>query len=51
MIETFKHLKKLKRKKDFGIDNLPPRFLKETAFNITKPLTILLTKAYAQVKC
>ena len=40
--ETFKHLKKLKRKKASGIDNLPPGLLKDTAFNIAKPLNNLI---------
>ena len=34
----FKFLKKLKSKKASAIDNLPPGFLKDTAFNIVKPL-------------
>ena len=42
MNETFKHFKKLKRKKASGIDNLPPGFLKDTAFNIAKPLNHLI---------
>ena len=40
--ETFKQLKKLKRKKASGIDNLPPGFLKDTVFNIGKPLNHLI---------
>ena len=40
--ETFKQLKKLKRKKASGIDNLPPGFLKDAAFNIAKPLNHLI---------
>ena len=34
----FKHPRKLKRKKVSGINNLPPGFFKDTAFNIPKPL-------------
>ena len=40
--ETFKRLKKLKRKKASSIDNLPPGFLKGTAFNIVKLLNHLI---------
>ena len=42
MNETFKHFKKLKCKKASGIDNLPPGFLKDTVFNIGKPLNHLI---------
>ena len=41
MNETFKHLKKLKRQKALGIDNLPPGNLR---FNIAKPLNHLKGK-------
>ena len=40
--ETFKHLKKLKRKKASDIDNLSPGFFKDIAFNIAKPLSHLI---------
>ena len=40
--EKFRHCKKLKRKKTSGIDNLPPEFLKDTVFNIVKPLNHLI---------
>ena len=46
--ETFKHLKNLKRKKPSGIDNLPPEFLKDTAFNIAKSLKHLINLCYPQ---
>ena len=38
-IEVQKHLKNLKRKCATGLDNIPTRFLKETAHIISKPLT------------
>ena len=41
--ETLKHLKKLKRKKTSGIDNLSPGILKDTAFSIAKPLNHLIS--------
>lgn len=40
-VEIKKLLRDLKIDKAPGIDNIHPRFLKETAESITKPLTIL----------
>lgn len=40
--ETYKHLKRLKRNKSYGIDNLSPGFLKDTAINIAKPLNYVI---------
>ena len=33
------HLRKLKRNKAVGLDNIPPGYLKDVAYVITKPLT------------
>ena len=48
--EMFKFLKKLKRKKASAIDNLPPGFLKDTAFNIVKPLKHLINLCLSTAK-
>ena len=48
--ETFKHLKRLKRNKSYGIHNLPPGFLKDTAINIAKPLNYVLNLCLSQGK-
>ena len=39
VMEVFKHLKKLKRNKAAGVDNLPPGFLKDISVSVAKPLT------------
>ena len=40
--EAFKHLKSLQKNKATGIDDLSPRFLKDTAVNIAKPLSYVI---------
>ena len=40
--EVLKHLKKLNRKSAMGLDEIPPLFLKDTAYIISKPLAHIL---------
>ena len=40
--EVLKHLKKLNRKSAMGLDEIPPLFLKDTAYVISKPLAHII---------
>ena len=40
--EVLKHLKKLNRKSAMGLDKIPPLFLKDTAYVISKPLAHII---------
>ena len=40
--EVLKHLKKLNRKSAMGLDEIPPLFLKDTTYVISKPLAHII---------
>ena len=43
--EILRYLKKLQRNKSSGIDELPPNLLKDTAYEISKPLAFIINKS------